>query len=289
MTVLEAIQRGNEVLCAQKVDSSKLQSELLLAHVLKRPRLNLYIDFAHSLSASEIAEWEGLLRRRAQGEPLQYILGEAWFCGLRFAVTPATLIPRPETELLAEEAWTVIESKLQQAGCVVDAGTGTGCLAISCAKRYAGCQVFALDISEDALEVARANAKFHEVPNVSFLRSELLASLPRELAPNLIISNPPYIASKLIQELPCEVREHEPLLALDGGESGLVFYERLAAEAFTRLSKPGFLILELGAGQADEVNSILQAQGFSKITVRPDYSGIPRIISAQLAISSPQH
>ena len=282
MTVLEVIQRSTEFLAQKGVESARLQIELLLAHVLHLPRLKLYLNYERELTNSELDTVRELVRRRARREPLQQILGSTSFCGLEMAVTPAVLVPRPETELLAERAWEYL-NKLDVADSpiVLDFGTGSGCLAIALASKCPRSRVYGMDVSAEALEVARQNAARHQVADrIEFLAGDGFAALPSQLRFNLIVSNPPYIPSAEVAGLPPEVRDYEPLVALDGGVDGLTFFRRLAVESLPCVKSRGRMMLELGYGQEAAVQRIFTEQKWIVESIEPDYSGRPRILTA---------
>lgn len=286
MTVLEVIQRGAAHLEKKGVDSPRLQSELLLAHALQIPRFQLYLQFDRVLTSSELECARALVRRRSQREPLQHILGSVSFCGLELAVNPSVLIPRPETELLAaraeqwlRDAWEKQADPLR----VLDFGTGSGCLAIFLAVRRPEALVSALDISEAALEMARSNAARHGVQErIRFHRGDGFRGLAQGARYDLIVSNPPYIAGPEIEELAPEVRDHDPRLALDGGEDGLDFYRRFGQEAAEYLAPGGGLLCEFGDGQSEKIQALLSVAGWRVEFVDADYSGRPRILGARL-------
>lgn len=286
MTVLEVIKRSTPFLAQKGVESPRLQVELLLAHALKLPRLQLYLNFERVLADAELETLRTLVKRRGQREPLQHILGSVSFCGLELAVSSDVLIPRPETELLAERAWNFLNLNpsgspgTQPAGCrALDFGTGSGCLAIAIAVKSPGARLVALDVSAAALSVARANAERHQVSDrLQFLESQGFTALPEGSAFDLIVSNPPYIPSGDIAALPPEVRDHDPRLALDGGADGLDFYRRLAAEAGAFLRPAGRMMLEFGDGQSETLRALLANAGWQVESVENDYSGRARIL-----------
>ncbi len=284
MTVLEAIQRSTEFLKKKEVDSPRLQAELLLAHVLKRPRMALYLQFEQPLLESEIGAMRELVRRRGQREPLQYILGAASFCGFDILVNRAVLIPRPETELLAERAWQFLQQRCSSPESplrVLDFGTGSGCIAIAVARNCPVARICALDISGDALELARQNALANSVaPRIEFVRGQDFGAIPSGKAFDLIVSNPPYIPD---QEVPClqpEVREHEPRHALAGGTDGLDFYRMFASRAAALLQPTGRLMVEFGDGQAESLRGIFENENWVVEQIQHDYTQRPRILVA---------
>jgi release factor glutamine methyltransferase len=305
VTVLEVIQRSSDFLGRKGVDSPRLQVELLLAHVLQMPRMKLYLNFERPLTEPELEVLRGLVRRRGEREPLQHIVGSTSFCGLEIAVNGDVLIPRPETELLAEEAWKFLlaskefpsprSSPLDGRGegevapvpspstpAVLDFGTGSGCLALAIAVKCPQAAVHAIDISGAALAVARANAlRLGLVERVLFHAGDGFSALPDGMCFDLVVSNPPYIPSTEIGTLQPEVRDHDPRQALDGGADGLDFYRRLAAEAGPRLKPGGRLMLEHGDGQGGAVAELLTQHGWTVESVLKDYSGRGRILIAR--------
>jgi release factor glutamine methyltransferase len=282
VTVLEVIQRSTEFLSRKGVDSPRLQIELLLAHVLKTRRLQLYLEPERSLDASQLEVLRGLVKRRGDREPLQHILGTTSFCGLEIQVTPDTLIPRPETELLAEKAWIYLQGLGPAAGQplrLLDWGTGSGCLAIAIARHCPHAEVHGLDISPAALRLARVNADAQSLPRpIIFHESNGFAALPVGLRFDLIVSNPPYIPSAEIEQLAAEVRDHDPRLALDGGTDGLEFYRRLSTETPDFLVSQGALMLEIGDQQAQAIQNLMTAAGWRMVAVDEDYNHKPRVM-----------
>lgn len=281
MTVLEVIQRSTEFLKNKGVDSPRLQTELLLAHLLGVPRMQLYLNFERKLSQTELDNFRELIKRRGQREPLQHIVGSTSFCGLELAVNQEVLIPRPETELLAEGGWTFLNSVNTKDSTLtaLDLGTGSGCLGIALAVRCSGTQVVATDISAEALELARQNAARHNVlDHIDFLQGDAFTALNSSKLFNLIISNPPYIPTAEIETLQIEVRDHDPRQALDGGPDGLDFYRRIAAEARPFLKADGKIMLEFGDGQAPAIREIFESQKWIVEAILEDYNQRPRII-----------
>ncbi len=282
MTVLEVIQRSADFLTRKGVESPRLQVELLLAHLLQMPRMKLYLNFDRTLNEVELDALRALIKRRGEREPLQHIVGTTSFCGFEFAVNRDVLIPRPETELLAEQAWTFLATLGPASPTVLDFGTGSGCLAITIALKSPGAVVHALDISEAALTVARANAlKLGAGDRVLFHAGDGFAALEPGLSFDLIVSNPPYIPNAEITTLEPEVRDFDPRLALDGGADGLEFYRLLATQAGGRLKPGGRLMLELGAGQHHDVSALLTTGGWVVEGLLKDYCGRERILIAR--------
>ena len=285
VTIRTAIQSQEAFLASKGVESSRLQVELLLAHLLKIPRLKLYLDLDRELSPTELSQLETLIHRRAERVPLQHLVGSVSFNGLELEVNGDVLIPRPETEILSQLAVQRLSSLKKPAPVAVDFGSGSGCLTISLAVGVPGAQVHAIDCSEAAIAVARRNAQRHGVADrIQFHLGDGFAALPETTQPfDLLVSNPPYISSSEIATLDPEVRDHDPRLALDGGADGLDFYRRLAAEA-PRFLQPGApVLLEFGDGQEDELRRLFHSPAWAFEAIENDLSGRPRIVIARCA------
>jgi release factor glutamine methyltransferase len=296
---------------AARIPSHTLAAELLLMHALERDRAWIYSHPEESLDPATAQKFLALIERRVAGEPVQYLTGKQEFWGLEFEVTPAVLIPRPETEHVIEVAL----ARLGERGIkihmdtgapreplrVADVGTGSGCLAVALAWELPHAEVFATDISAPALEIARRNATRHGVADrIHFLQCDLLTGLEntdpssvgaRRAAPasaqggsmfDLIVSNPPYIARNEAAQLQREVRDHEPHAALFGGPTGIEMYQRLIDQARGLLRDRGILVLELGHDSADHVRGIFDAQpAWTKVAITMDLAGIPRVLAAE--------
>jgi len=274
------------------VPSYTLAAELLLLHTLGRDRTWLYAHPEQLLSQAEAQGFSALLARRAAGEPTQYLTGKQEFWGLEFEVTRDVLIPRPETEHVIEVALdrlavreirngrkqTLTGEGLQ----IVDVGTGSGCIAIALAKELPAAMILATDISRGALEVAQRNAARHGVAHrVALLPVNLLAGHTGKY--NLLVSNPPYIGRKEKETLMREVREHEPEVALYGGEEGYEIYADLIAQAVHCVKPGGLLVLELGHNSLPAVQPLLEPPHWTNVGVTNDLAGIPRVIAAERA------
>lgn len=282
MTVLETIRRSTEFLAARGVDSPRLQSECLLAHVLQLPRMQLYLSFQRALTNHELTTARDLVQRRGKREPLQHLLGSVSFCGLDLRVSRQALIPRPETEQLVEHAITILEHSHVSNPKVLDFGTGSGCIAIALAIRFPTARLTACDISEGALQLASSNAVAHRVEDrIQFLQGDKFKALPEAAQFELIVSNPPYIPTAEIDQLQPEVKDHDPRVALDGGVDGLDFQRLLAAEASAWLNPTGTLMLECGDDQASAIQTLLTAENWIVEPPRPDYSGRERFLIAR--------
>lgn len=257
----------------KEIDSPRLSAEVLLAHQLKTDRVKLYLNFDQPLSEEEISGYRSLVRRRVKREPIQYIRGIQEFWSLEFDVGPRALIPRPESELLVEQVIALCRGKRIERGDprILDLGTGCGALAISLARELRGATVCASDISGEALDLARSNArKLGVEERIDFRQGDLWEPFEdRALAFNVIVSNPPYVPSEMFDSLAPEVRDHEPKLALDGGEGGMYYIEKIISQGQDYLDFGGWLLLEMDPGQT------LQAiELFEKV---PHYGDIRRI------------
>lgn len=284
MTVVEVIQKSTEFLAQRGVESPRLQVELLLAHVLQMPRMKLYLNFDRALTETELGRLRAMIQRRGKREPLQHIVGSTSFCGLEIEVTPDVLIPRPETEILAEHGWLFLQHSTSPAPSALDLATGSGCIAIALATFCPSARIFAVDISSAALAVAQRNAeRLGMTDRIRFHQGDTFAGLPPGCRFDLIASNPPYIPRAEIATLDPEVRDFDPTLALDGGEDGLNFYRRFASEAGDFLAKGGKVMLEFGDGQATELKSIFQKAAWRVEKIIRDYTGRERIIVAARA------
>jgi len=283
-TVKSTMAWAVQFLAEKRADAPRLTAELLLAYVLGWERIRVISHPEESLAPAFVREFRHLVQRRALGEPLQYLTGEREFYGLSFHVTPAVLIPRPETEILVEQAVESAHS-LWKGGAIsfVDVGTGSGCIAIAFAVNVPQARGWAVDLSAEALTVARSNAKRHDVAaRVELVRGDLLDWVAPQRRFGLILANAPYVARREASALSAAVLDHEPGLALFGGESGLEIYARLIPRAARCLSEGGRLLLEIGAGQADAVRSMLGEAGLGVEQIAGDLQGIPRCIVAAL-------
>jgi release factor glutamine methyltransferase len=282
VTVLEGIQKSAEFLAKKEVESPRLQAELLLAHVLNTPRMQLYLNFERVLTTAEVDGLRELIRRRSRREPWQHIVGSTSFCGLEISVNRHVLIPRPETELLAEFGWSFLSTLNSQPSTALDFGTGSGCIAIALAVKCPAAKVSATDLSQEALEMAKQNAAIHQVADrIDFFNGDGFTGLPREIRFDLIVSNPPYIPSAEIDSLQPEVRDYDPRQALDGGPDGLDYLRRLAAEASLFLKPQGRIMLEFGDGQSDSAAKIFEKQNWIVEAIREDYSQRSRFLVAK--------
>lgn len=270
-------------------DSARLDAEVLLAHARGCPRIELYTAFEDEASEELRTAFRELVQRRAAGTPVAYLVGHREFFSLSFNVTPDVLIPRPETELMVVRALDLAKEYPAEAELnIADVGTGSGILAVCCAKHLPGSSVTAIDISTAALEVARQNAVKHDVSErIQFIESDLFAKVGEGPTFDLILSNPPYVASKEMPGLDREVRDHEPHLALDGGEQGTEIIRRLIPAATSRLKSQGWLLIEVGPANAQQVEKLIENQpGLQLSETLVDLAGHPRIVQAKLNIAT---
>jgi release factor glutamine methyltransferase len=275
---------------SESVPSAALAAELLLLHVTQRDRTWIYAHPESLLSGDQWQSYFALVARRAEGTPVQYLTGHQEFWGLDFEVTPDVLIPRPETEHVVEVALARMCARRSETLRVADVGTGSGCLAVALAAELPRARIFATDISAAALNVARRNAAKHGVATrIEFLECNLLDAFLRDgtaraaapdVALDLIVSNPPYVALADAASLPREVRDHEPAAALFAGESGLDVYGPLIRQAEKLLAPGGLLVVELGCSAADHVGTLLSSPVWRDVAVADDLAGIARVASA---------
>jgi release factor glutamine methyltransferase len=301
MDIRAALKEAIARLRATNTPSHTLAAEILLMHALGRDRTWLYTHPEVILDHVIVEKYFALVARRASGEPTQYLTGRQEFWGLEFEVSPDVLIPRPETEHVVEVALERLGPRGIQVNLhtgapnprlrIADVGTGSGCLAVALARELPHAEIFATDISAPALAVAKRNAAGHAVGDrIHFEQADLLENhlLDSQVATHeshlfdLIISNPPYVARNEADQLPCEVRDHEPNVALFPGPTGLEIYARLIEQAASLLRSGGILVLELGYDSANHVCGIFAGRrGWTNVTLTNDLAGIPRVIAAE--------
>ena len=259
-------------------DAPRLEAEILLAHARNCPRINLYTHIDELLSDTERSTMRELVRRRAQSEPVAYLVGHREFFGLEFAVTPDVLIPRPDTETLVVALLEMVKAYTQPR--ILDVGTGSGCIAIAAAVNSPVAEVTAIDVSEAALGLARSNAERHGIlDRLRFLAGDLFAPLAPQEMFHVIASNPPYVREDEWDTLPKDIRSFEPRGALLCGPDGLEVVRRLVAGAPARLAEGGHLLVEISPEQADDVCDLFRAeQQYAEITVLKDLAGRSRVV-----------
>jgi release factor glutamine methyltransferase len=267
-TIAEVLQLSSKFLADRSVENPKRLAEDLLGWVLKLKRMDLYLQFDKPVEEAELAAMREPLKRCAKGEPVDYIIGEVSFAGCQIFVDNRVLIPRPETEILVEKV-----KKSAKEGVIWDLCTGSGCIGISL-KKALGFPVVLVDCSSDALAVAKKNAEANGV-DVELVQGDFLTPMAGRMA-DVVVCNPPYIATKEILNLSSSVRDYEPNLALDGGESGSVFYERLAADLPKHLNPGAQVFLEIGTDQGELVKEIFKNGPWAKMLLEKDWAGHDR-------------
>ncbi len=284
MKALEKFREITKTLLSSGIESASKEAELLVRHALNISLEKIYRDDPE-ITVEQDRVISEMLGRRAGREPLQYILGEVDFLTLKIKVGQGVLIPRPETELMAEHAVKTVNSKQSTVSSeertrVLDLCCGSGCLGLALAKEFPDAEVCGLDISEHALLYADENAKFNNIKNIKFFKGHLFDALEKDLVFDLIISNPPYIRSADVQGLQVEIKDWEPLNALDGGIEGLDLYREIISSAGRFLNDDGILMFELGMGCSEGVREMFEQAGYRDIHIIKDYAGIERIIQA---------
>ncbi|MFL6588623.1 MAG: peptide chain release factor N(5)-glutamine methyltransferase [Chthoniobacterales bacterium] len=273
MTVLEVLQSSTDYFKKRGIESPRLNAEHLLAHTLKRKRIELYLEFERVLTEAELVPLRDFVRRRGQGEPLQHLLGTVEFAGHVFLCDTRALVPRPETEQLVELLQSRIENRESK---ILDVGTGSGVIALSLAAKFPGAKVTATDVSEDALALARENAdRLALGDRIEFLQSELMTCVTGVY--DLIVANLPYVAARDRQTLSREVLR-DPEIALFGGERGDEIIRKLIETAPSHLAPGGLLALELGLGQADELAALMAKNNYHDTKSERDYSDVIRFL-----------
>lgn len=276
-TVLEVLQSTTAYFEKRKIENPRLNAEHLLAHALGKTRMDIYLDFERTLSEAELQPIRDLVKRRGQGEPLQHLLGTVEFCGQTFAIDKRALVPRPETEQLVE--LLVSEVRHQKSAVrIVDIGTGSGVIALSLAKQFPEAKVFAVDVSEDALALARENeALLGLTGRVQFRKGDLLENFTERF--DVIVANLPYVSMQDRHLLTREVL-HDPEVSLFAGSAGDELIRRLIEQAPEHLAANGLLAVEIGINQSEGLTEFLRQKNYQDIRSKKDYSGIPRFLLA---------
>ncbi len=275
-TVLKVLNWTKGYLAEKGVENARLEAEWLLCATTGLDRVGLYVNFEKPLTDAELAAYRALVTRRARREPLQYLLGSQEFYGLDFLVSPAVLIPRHDTEVLVEEALR----RAPAGGSILDIGVGSGCIAVALAKAIPGADVRGVEKSSSALALAQQNIERHAV-RVTLFEGSLFEPFAGQRF-DLIVSNPPYIPTADLADLQPEVREYEPVAALDGGADGLDYYRTIIPAAPEHLTPGGWLLVEIGIGQAEDVRGMFAAAGFTDIFTAKDPSLIERVVGGKL-------
>ena len=265
-----------------KLDSPRLEAEILMGKAIGQTRLQIYMNLEQPLQAVELARYRGMIKQRVEGIPAAYLIGEKEFMSLAFEVNRQVLIPRPDTEVLVETSLELLKERKQDPLLMLDVGTGSGNIAVVLARYLPKARVLGIDLSEQALEVARRNALRHGVEDrVTFYEGDLLTPLEEMNLKgqiDLIAANLPYIPSNELPHLMREVLQ-EPISALDGGRDGLIYYRRLIPKALEYLKPGGYLIIEIGMGQGRAAQKLFN-EGWDNIQVKLDYGGRERVIYA---------
>lgn len=277
--LLDILENTSRFFASKGLENARLQAELLLAAVLGVKRLDLYLQFERPLHSSEVDRYREYVRQRLQRVPVQYITGVAAFRHLELTVTPAVLIPRPETEVLVDVALELLPA----GGRILDLCCGSGAVALSLAQEAAAAEVVAADVSAAALEVAKANGQCCGLAErVEWHCGDLFTPLRGTEPFDLVAANPPYVRRSDLAQLAPEVRDYEPHLALDGGEDGLAYYRRIAQEAADFIRPGGYLLLEVGEGQSEAVEGLLaRSARLTEVQIRSDLNQIPRVVVAR--------
>ncbi len=280
-SLIELLNWTTAYLTEKEFEEPRLNAERLLAHALGLSRIELYTNFDRPLTPVELSAFKALLKRRLTHEPLQYIIGETEFFSLPFKVTPAVLIPRPETELLLEQVIEHCRANYSQDEIIeiLEIGAGSGCISVALAKNIDNVQVTAVDISRDALAIAAGNAEAHDVQVVFHERDALRPWPPEYLnAFDIVVSNPPYVSFSEYENLPPEIKNYEPKIGLLGGNDGLDFYRKFSNILPTLLKANAYAFFEIGERQAASVKNIYSDSGFSSIQIIDDLAGKNRIV-----------
>ncbi|MCS7239130.1 MAG: peptide chain release factor N(5)-glutamine methyltransferase [Thermoguttaceae bacterium] len=284
-TIGRLLQWTTEYLRQRGSSTPRLDAELLLAHAIGCQRIELYTQYDSEPDEQARAKFREYVRRRGAGEPVAYLIGGREFFSLWFEVTPAVLVPRPETELVVTTVLDIVKSSPpQESWDICDVGTGSGVIAICLAKYLPSCQVTAVDISSEALQVAARNAARHQVAErIEFVHGDLLRDLPAEKRFHIIASNPPYVGEDELHRLAPDVRSFEPVTALLAGKEGTEVIAALTAQAAPRLKSPGWVVIEISPQIADKVASIIAAQPeLELVEIRKDLARLPRVVVARL-------
>lgn len=272
----KALGNAVELLVAAGVPDAEIDAWYLFEHVTGMNRASYFLHSGDAMEEDDVEKFQKLVAKRAERIPLQYITGCQEFMGYSFLVSPATLIPRQDTEVLVEEVSRVAEGKR-----VLDMCTGTGCILLSLAKMCQLTKAVGTDVSAEAVATAKANAKRLEA-EAEFYCGDLFDAVPEGERFDILVSNPPYIPSAVIETLMPEVKEHEPMSALDGDADGLTFYKKIIKEANKFLTGNGMIFFEIGCEQGADVSALLAQNGFENIRVHKDLAGLDRVVSATL-------
>jgi release factor glutamine methyltransferase len=282
--IIDLTKWTTDYLQSKGFESPRLNVELLLSHVLKLKRIELYLNFERILKPEELAEFKSLLKRRLGNEPVQYIIGETEFFSLKFLVNKSVLIPRPETEILVEKVIDFCKKKYPEDKTinVLDIGTGSGNIAISLAKNLPLAKVVAIDISNEALETAHKNAEIHNVSEqIQFKKIDIITEkIPSEMGKkiDILVSNPPYIPLQEFQNLPDEIKKFEPEIALHDNSDGFSFYKKIVDLCELFFNSSGSIFFEAHYKGGETLKNILEQKGFRSVSLYKDYNEIDRVV-----------
>ena len=280
--VIDILKTTTAYFDSKKIENPRLNAEQLLASVLNLSRVQLYLQFEKILTPQEVAHYREFIRRRGNNEPLQYITGTTEFMGLPFNVNSAVLIPRPETEFMVDHIIETIRNTQIKNPLVLDVGTGSGCIAISLAYHLPDSMITATDVSREALKVAVSNAKQINIKNINFIQHDILVGNDPPIEQvDIIVANPPYVSEEEMNNLPQEIKNFEPSLALTDFKSGLLFYEKILSLIDKGL-KCKFAFLEMNANLKTEILEIASSFGFKNIMVIPDLNNLPRVLKIEI-------
>ena len=279
LTILEIINKTTQFFKQKNIEDPRLNTERLLSALLNIDRVQLYLQYDRLLTMKETELFRDYIRRRAENEPLQYIIGETEFMGLRFQVNPAVLIPRPETEILTEKILSLLESQSLQNPTIWEIGTGSGCIAVSLAHFWPGCKIIATDVCKQSLQVAEQNAILNGVKDkINFIHHDILKdSVESFNQSDIIVSNPPYISLEEYASLGDEIRLFEPKIALTDNSEGLIFYEKIFS-LIENGHRCKFVLVELSGTQTEKIIQHAQQFNFVNIEVFTDLNNISRIL-----------
>jgi release factor glutamine methyltransferase len=279
--ILDILKVTEELFAKNNISKPRLNAELLLCGALKTKRINLYLDFEKPLNETELAVYRSMVKRRINREPLQYILGEAEFYGLKFFINRSVLIPRQETELLVDKTLEIISTQRLENPKILDIGTGSGCISIAAASRVL-CSIRAIDISREAVKTAQANSDLNNTSSrIEFIQKDFINDNESFNGYNLVISNPPYIAEFEINTLEPEVKDYEPKSALSDNSDGLSFYRKIFETAIQTI-EPLTVLLETGDGKKEKVEELVQQYGIKNYTFHKDLLNIERVLEINI-------
>ncbi|HVE55399.1 MAG TPA: peptide chain release factor N(5)-glutamine methyltransferase [Pyrinomonadaceae bacterium] len=277
--ITETLKKATEILQSSGIAEPRREANSLLAFAIAKSKTFLIAHSEYELTAEEEINFQTALQRRARREPLQYITGRQEFYGLDFIVTPDVLIPRPETEMIVENSLEILKPRENSRFCEI--GVGSGCISVAILHNVSTSSAVGLEVSEKALKIAKLNAQKHQVSARLDLKiSDVFSRLTGEKF-DLIVSNPPYIPRRDIENLQAEVRDFEPLNALTDGGEGLSIVEKIITDAPKFLKPRGFLLIEIGFGQAEDVKQMFDAKIWQSVEILPDLQGIPRMVKAR--------